>query len=517
VTSEPLKRIPWQTIRELNKTEVPSNGAFAALDALRHEWERRLKALTEDERTRVRQRTLRKLSVETGILERLYDLDWGLTLTLVAEGFTRDVVERSGGNVDERTLATLRAQMDSLGMVLDFVRQDRPLSASFIKELHQAITRTQETYVITDTLGRVTETVLPRGEWKKQPNHVQRQDNTILEYAPPEHVASEVDRLVSLWAGVDADQSVHPVVKAAWLHHRFVQIHPFADGNGRVARALTLLVLEKHHYAPLVVDRWHRTEYLRALDAANDGNLADLARLFVKLEGAALTNELERPSDEHIPGVANVVAHTLADQLIKVRRHRKSQVEQQLQARAHAVGGHVKHWFARKRDELDQIFRSKGLNDVAILVDTQLPPGAKAHWYRRQITESAHKAGHYADFSFFAGWSDLRIRLEPWQLRYVASLHGAGREPGIMAVTTFAELEPYYPTSKGAAPTSREASVSVFAEDQEPEREYIVTTADAFRYVHSEALADIERRVPELHQILEEGLAVALARLLQRT
>jgi|GEM_PF-6737520 len=30
----------------------------------------------------------------------------------------------------------------------------------------------------------------------------------------------------------------HPLLVAAWLHHQFVQIHPFQDGNGRVTRAL---------------------------------------------------------------------------------------------------------------------------------------------------------------------------------------------------------------------------------------------------------------------------------------
>ena len=247
------RRIPWKPIEGLRTGEAPENGAFGALDALRGEWVRRLEAFSEDERTQVRQRSLRRLAIETGILERLYDVEWGLTLTLVAEGFTREVIERAGGSVDERTLATLKAQMDSLGVVVDFVRADRRLSPSYIKELHQAITRTQETYVVTDSLGRVVETTLLKGEWKRHPHSVVRSDNSTLEYAPPEQVASEVDRLVELWVELDAT-AVHPIIKAAWLHHRFAQIHPFADGNGRVARALTLLVLERHRYAPLVVD-----------------------------------------------------------------------------------------------------------------------------------------------------------------------------------------------------------------------------------------------------------------------
>lgn len=495
-----IVRIPWRPVEPLRLDDGATNGSFGALDALRREWERRLAALPEGERVRIRQRSLRRLSVETGILERLYEVDWGLTLTLVAEGFTRDVVERAGGKVDDRTLATLRAQLDSLGLVLDFVRDARSLSPSFIKELHQAITRTQDTYVATDALGRVVETSLPKGQWKTQSNHVLRHDNTLLEYAPPEQVASEIDRLVALWTQIDAGDA-HPMLKAAWLHHRFVQIHPFADGNGRVARALTLLVIEKYHYAPLVVDRWHRDSYLRALDAANQGRLADLVQLFVKLEGSALTSELERPPEEP-SGVSIQVAHTLAAQLSEARRRRETELLTRLTARSVAVGGRLRSWFDRKRDELAGVFRGRGLTDVVFIADTEMPPSSKTHWFRWQVTESAHKAGHYADFRVFTGWSSLRVRLDRWQLRYVASIHGAGREPGVMAVTTFAEIEPY--------------PLPEAEEDSAPPRDHIRTTTDAFRLVHSETLEQINQRGPELDALLDEGLAVALSELLKK-
>src|SRR6266704_240630 len=88
-----------------------------------------------------------------------------------------------------------------------------------------------------------------------------------------------VEPLAPINAGYDATADAHPVIRAAWLHHRFVAIHPFQDGNGRVARALTLLVLLRAHYAPLVVGRHQRGDYLDALDVAA-GDLRPLVRLF---------------------------------------------------------------------------------------------------------------------------------------------------------------------------------------------------------------------------------------------
>src|SRR6266478_4767217 len=113
------KKIAWSPVTPLDPATVPANGAFATLDALRGAWLEFLSGLSETERTQLRQRSLRRLSVETGIIERLYDVEWGLTLTLVAEGFSRDVVERAGGTIDDRTLATLVAQRDSMEMVLE--------------------------------------------------------------------------------------------------------------------------------------------------------------------------------------------------------------------------------------------------------------------------------------------------------------------------------------------------------------------------------------------------------------
>src|SRR5207248_4673646 len=104
---------------------------------------------------------------------------------------------------------------------------------------------------------------------------------------------AEIERLVGMF---DETAGAHPIARAAWLHHRFILIHPFEDGNGRVARALSLLVLLGANHAPLVVDRTRREEYLTALDAANDGDLLPLIRLFAQLEIVALRSELEVPA-----------------------------------------------------------------------------------------------------------------------------------------------------------------------------------------------------------------------------
>lgn len=494
-----ITRIPWHPVTALAEADRGSNGSIAAMDALHLEWQRYLGILTDEQQLRIRQRTLRLLAIETGILERLYEIDWGLTLTLVAEGFTKDVVERAQGRLDERTRATLEAQRDSLLMVQDFVRSNRPLSKSFIRELHAAITRTQHTYSATDSLGRPSEAPLAHGQWKTQPNHVLRRDNSLLEYTPPEHVDAEVESLLSLYSEPDS-RPVHPIIEAAWMHHRFVQIHPFSDGNGRVARALVMLVLLKHRYAPLVVDRFHRDDYLDALDSANEGNLGALIRLFVRLEGNALTSELETPQESIGAGVAVEVAHTLAAQLAEARKRHQAGIQREIRPRAIALGALMRHWFESKATELEKTFRKQGLSDSWVTADVELPyETERSFWFRHQIVQSARAAGHYADFGPSTGWCGLRVRVGSLLLRYVGSLHGAGQQGGVLAVTTFGEIE--------------EATAS--AEGRSTDRELIRTTKDAFRAVHSESLEAIERRRDELDEVLDEGLTVGLVHLFQ--
>lgn len=71
-------------------------------------------------------------------------------------------------------------------------------------------------------------------------------------------------------------RKISPEVGAAFLHHRFTQIHPFQDGNGRVARALASLIFIKAEDFPIVVLDSERGTYIDSLEAADQGQLQPL-------------------------------------------------------------------------------------------------------------------------------------------------------------------------------------------------------------------------------------------------
>ena len=86
-----------------------------------------------------------------------------------------------------------------------------------------------------------------------------------------------------------AKMKEHRLIVASYLHHRFVEIHPFADGNGRVARLLTNLFLMKYGYPPIVLKKEYRKKYYSYLAKADLGNLGPLANFIGKAVDESLT------------------------------------------------------------------------------------------------------------------------------------------------------------------------------------------------------------------------------------
>ncbi len=264
------------------------------LHAVHAEWTAARDALDDPDRVRqVQERLMTVWAIETGIIERLYSVDRGVTIALAEGGL--DAMERfhAEGHLTAEAQALIGDQRASLEMVTDLVGGRRELTSSYIRELHRGLTEHQDTRDAIDAQGRRFAAPLLKGEWKRLPNNPIRPDGRVHEYCPPEFVQDEIDRLLA-WRTEHEAAGVCPEVEAAWLHHRFSQIHPFEDGNGRVARALTAAVFLKSDYLVLVIrDEEHRDPYLDALEAADGGDLKPLVDLFADIQAADLADALE--------------------------------------------------------------------------------------------------------------------------------------------------------------------------------------------------------------------------------
>ena len=226
----------------------------------------------------------RLFAIENGQIENLYLLRRGITEELITHGFEGARISHTVASEvsDDKTLSGLLTdQADALEMVFDTVKQDRPLSHSVICEWHALLTRHQEGAVGISN-GKRVRIPLRKGAYKIQPNNPRRPDGLIHEYCPPEHVQSEMDRLLQMYR--DIRKAKYPTeVEAAWLHHRYISIHPFQDGNGRTARLLMAYVYIQRGEFPPVVPADNKPEYISNLEDADNGNLQPFAEYLSRL------------------------------------------------------------------------------------------------------------------------------------------------------------------------------------------------------------------------------------------
>lgn len=211
------------------------------------------------------ERILRSAAVDTGALEGLYPTDRNVTRTVAIEApGWQHVLEQAAG-VDARRF--FEAQLEGFRQAVDF---DGAVRLTWIRELHVRICEPQETYEVDTPEGRQV-LPLPKGSYKQFPNEVVRADGSKLTYAPVMTTGTEMDRLADQLNSV-AFSSAHPILQASYAHFAFVRIHPFADGNGRVARALASAFIFRGVGVPLLIFLDQRQRYTNALLAADEGN-----------------------------------------------------------------------------------------------------------------------------------------------------------------------------------------------------------------------------------------------------
>lgn len=209
----------------------------------------------------------RAAAVDTGAIEGLYEVDRGFTFTVATQAAIWEALVDAKG---PRVRALIESQLRAYDHVLDLATGHRPISEVWIRSLHAELCGPQKTYTVITEVGAQVQ-ALPLGEYKHLPNHVRLADGGTHAYAPVDLVPAEMHRLCEILRS-DEFASAHPVLQASYAHYAFVIIHPFADGNGRVARALASVFTYRSHSIPLMVLVENRKDYLESLLAADTGN-----------------------------------------------------------------------------------------------------------------------------------------------------------------------------------------------------------------------------------------------------
>jgi prophage maintenance system killer protein len=159
---------------------------------------------------------------------------------------------------------------------VDFVRRKAELREVDIRGMHKMLlVEPYQAEAVTPD-GQKTKKWIKLGEYKSEPNQVTTPTGAIKSFTLPEDTPAKMADLLVWYRRQIGGEQQHPVITAALLHHQFVAIHPFDDGNGRMARIFMNLVLMQSGFPPVIIPLAERDAYYFALGKADAGETNDL-------------------------------------------------------------------------------------------------------------------------------------------------------------------------------------------------------------------------------------------------
>jgi Fic family protein len=375
-----------------------------------------------------------------------------------------------------------------------FVKGEQSFTEHYIREMQAQFTIHQDYTTALTPDGNLINIELLKGVYKKHPNNPKRPDGEIFEYCPPEFVQDEMSNLV-LWYR-ESEQKVFPEVSAAWLHHRFTQIHPFQDGNGRVARALASLVFLKAGLFPLVVRDQDRSHYILALEQADAGDLKPLVDLFAKRQRdsilLALGLEQQVQQSRHAEQIIGSALQILKNKFSEDHR-RVNQVYQYADILFDHCVNRLKEISQPLSNNLDSLTPPTSQQKYFSKVSSAENNSPNKHYFHTQIVEMANRKefDYLANLEKYRMWARLTISTET-TFEYVISFHSYGYgDTGILAVSAFTAQR--LPREEGFG--------SDFVNTQP-------AATDLFQFNYQEPVESIQKRFSDW---LESSLAIALA------
>ena len=139
----PVQQPTYGDWRPIADYEIPpADLADKELRALSGVWAERKSNLRESAgNAKFMERLKREWAIETGLIERLYTLDRAITELLIEHGVDAALIPHHAADSPERVAAMITDQQDALESIFAFVRGERELSASYVKELHSLFTQ----------------------------------------------------------------------------------------------------------------------------------------------------------------------------------------------------------------------------------------------------------------------------------------------------------------------------------------------------------------------------------------
>lgn len=200
-----------------------------------------------------------------------------------------------------------------------FAKSRKPISLELTLELHEELMK-----------GLLTHGIGTFRNGEVFVGHKNREE-IVVKHSPPYHTTKEIEEhLRTVYEWVNANGDIHPIIKAGILHHQFAYIHPFFDGNGRLARILTAYFLILNSYDVLkffILDDYYdidREQYSDMLHSADSGDETKWLEYFMEGLGHSLqasasrVNKLREGTIDAVAGEKRVLVTSREEDVIQI-------------------------------------------------------------------------------------------------------------------------------------------------------------------------------------------------------
>ncbi|MEZ5384117.1 MAG: Fic family protein [Prosthecobacter sp.] len=164
-----------------------------------------------------------------------------------------------GSKLTDRQIEDLLGRLD----ITEFKTRDEQEVAGYAYVMDQVFDAFEQIPVTENMIGQLHQDLLRystkderhRGHYKTLPNHVAAFDadgkeiGIVFQTTSPFDTPREMEVLVAWFTKAERERSLHPLLLIGSFIVVFLAIHPFQDGNGRLSRVLTTLMLLRAGYA----------------------------------------------------------------------------------------------------------------------------------------------------------------------------------------------------------------------------------------------------------------------------
>ena len=434
------------------------------IESLFKEW-KSLQPVKEEYQQRLDQKFMLEFNYNSNHIEG-NTLTYGQTEMLllfgksIEEANMKDLEEMKASNVGLKTV--MEAALD----------KERPLTENFIRTLHKTLLREDYTVYRPLSDGTSTSYVVHSGQYKTRPNSVKTITGEHFEYASPEETPALMADLLQWYNQAEAEGKMTPIELATLFHYRYIRIHPFEDGNGRISRLIVNYILYRHGYPMIVVKSADKSNYLTALNKCDvatgpvpsDGAHAELSQItpFVeylsKCLERALTISIKGAKGENISD-ANDWRKNLKvkyrDQLNKpeVTEEIKKKITEDFSALLNHINKELSEFYSLFTsivwDPSNGNFNTDKEGNCYVNIGFTKVFGAIKPGGTIQIRLTIQQF-HYKTTVFYFNWSGLEWVLYNKELSYTEFLSEQDKEDIVNAIGSF--LNQFIETKGGFAP-----------------------------------------------------------------